>query len=446
MSSPSPGTGPRAIDNPTQMDQIPRPDAANTLTPRQYQAKWMTEYDHQLQLAGGPPPDAPAHRRPPRPARRARRLHRRTQPRRSTPTGRSPAHASSSTPTRQRSTSPTTTTRPGTGWSRSTRPSTPSTAASSAPSTPGRTTGGAKAAPEPSPAAATPAASASPSSTPTASTGPTATAPTSPSPSATPSPPANKSCGAATTDAPAPPTSTSRSAPTTSVAAPNHSIARALPRRRRPRPDHAANQRMQLLMDQPLSLDEVRTAVTDLTAALIDHQPLDDDQWDHAITTLLVAREQHGGRIRQLIQTILDVGHGAAGRRPGRRAHRTPLPPRARRRSEAGPTPRRRSRRAARDTAPYSSTSFRTAEAGRADGRVPCCTKGRERYRTTAHRLGYRSPGGRSPAIVGVLSFGAPSSGVRGHLGLCVTAGIRGYRVWVSKSAFGRPVRHYVRL
>ena len=42
------------------MDQIPRPDAGNNLTPRQYQAKWMAEYDHQLQLAGGTPPDASA--------------------------------------------------------------------------------------------------------------------------------------------------------------------------------------------------------------------------------------------------------------------------------------------------------------------------------------------------------------------------------------------------
>ena len=52
---------PRAIDHPDEMDQIPRPDAGNNLTPREYQAKWMTEYDHQLQLAGGPAaPDAPA--------------------------------------------------------------------------------------------------------------------------------------------------------------------------------------------------------------------------------------------------------------------------------------------------------------------------------------------------------------------------------------------------
>ena len=37
---------------------------------------------------------------------------------------------------------------------------------------------------------------------------------------------------------------------------------------------------------------------------------MSDDQWDHAISTLLVAREQHGGRVRQLLQTILGVGHG----------------------------------------------------------------------------------------------------------------------------------------
>jgi hypothetical protein len=66
---------------------------------------------------------------------------------------------------------------------------------------------------------------------------------------------------------------------------------------------------MQLLMDHPLSLDEVRDALGHLTAALIDRQPLDDDQWDHAITTLRIAREQHGGRIRHLIHIILDAGH-----------------------------------------------------------------------------------------------------------------------------------------
>ena len=83
----------------------------------------------------------------------------------------------------------------------------------------------------------------------------------------------------------------------------------ALPRRRRTRPTHTPNERMQLLMDHPLSLDEVRDAVGHLTAALIDRQPLDDDQWDHAITTLRIAREQHGGRIRHLIHIILDAGH-----------------------------------------------------------------------------------------------------------------------------------------
>lgn len=67
-------------------------------------------------------------------------------------------------------------------------------------------------------------------------------------------------------------------------------------------------------MDQPLSLDELRTAVTDLTIAVIEQRPLTDHQWDHAITTLLVAREQHGGRVRQLVQAILGVGRG---NRPG---------------------------------------------------------------------------------------------------------------------------------
>ena len=61
-------------------------------------------------------------------------------------------------------------------------------------------------------------------------------------------------------------------------------------------------------MDHPLSLDEIRDALGHLTAALIDRQPLDDDQWDHAITTLRIAREQHGGRIRHLIHVILHIG------------------------------------------------------------------------------------------------------------------------------------------
>jgi hypothetical protein len=61
-------------------------------------------------------------------------------------------------------------------------------------------------------------------------------------------------------------------------------------------------------MDAPLTLDELRTAVGDLTAALLDHQPLTDRQWDNAVTTLHIAREQHGGRIRRLIHTILDAG------------------------------------------------------------------------------------------------------------------------------------------
>jgi hypothetical protein len=67
---------------------------------------------------------------------------------------------------------------------------------------------------------------------------------------------------------------------------------------------------MQLLMDNPLSLDELRTAVTELSSAIINHRQITDDQWDHAISTLLVAREQHGGRVRQLVQTILGVGFG----------------------------------------------------------------------------------------------------------------------------------------
>ena len=61
-------------------------------------------------------------------------------------------------------------------------------------------------------------------------------------------------------------------------------------------------------MDTPLTLDEVRDAVGDLSGALLHHRPLTDDQWDRAITTLLTAREQHGGRIRHLIHIILGAG------------------------------------------------------------------------------------------------------------------------------------------
>ncbi|MFT3852000.1 MAG: hypothetical protein QM733_04575 [Ilumatobacteraceae bacterium] len=63
-------------------------------------------------------------------------------------------------------------------------------------------------------------------------------------------------------------------------------------------------------MDRPLSLDELRTAVAHLNGAIVDHHPITDDQWDHAISTLLVAREQHGGRVRQLLQMILHDGSG----------------------------------------------------------------------------------------------------------------------------------------
>lgn len=67
-------------------------------------------------------------------------------------------------------------------------------------------------------------------------------------------------------------------------------------------------------MDRPLSLDEFRQAVADLTGALTDHRTMDDNGWDHAITTLLVAREQYGGRVRQLLQAILSVGRGRPDR------------------------------------------------------------------------------------------------------------------------------------
>jgi hypothetical protein len=61
-------------------------------------------------------------------------------------------------------------------------------------------------------------------------------------------------------------------------------------------------------MDAPLSLADIRGAVGDLTAALIRHQALTEQQWDRAISTLHVAREQHGGRIRHLIHVILSAG------------------------------------------------------------------------------------------------------------------------------------------
>jgi hypothetical protein len=73
-------------------------------------------------------------------------------------------------------------------------------------------------------------------------------------------------------------------------------------------------------MDAPLRLDDVRQAVGDLTAALTEHRSLTEHQWDHAITTLHIAREQHGGRIRYLIHVILSAG----GPDPARAAHALP--------------------------------------------------------------------------------------------------------------------------
>ena len=61
-------------------------------------------------------------------------------------------------------------------------------------------------------------------------------------------------------------------------------------------------------MDTPLTTDEVLDAIHHLRRAFLDHHPLDDDQWDRAITTLLVAREQYGGRIRHLIHLVLTAG------------------------------------------------------------------------------------------------------------------------------------------
>jgi len=69
-------------------------------------------------------------------------------------------------------------------------------------------------------------------------------------------------------------------------------------------------------MDTPLTLDEMRIAVDDLSAALLQHRPLTDSQWDDAISTLLTAREQHGGRIRHLIHVILNIGTSDAAALP----------------------------------------------------------------------------------------------------------------------------------
>jgi len=67
-----------------------------------------------------------------------------------------------------------------------------------------------------------------------------------------------------------------------------------------------------LMMDAPLTLDDMRVAVGDLTAALLQHRAISDSQWDRAISTLLTAREQHGGRIRHLIHVILNIGSSDA--------------------------------------------------------------------------------------------------------------------------------------
>jgi hypothetical protein len=103
-------------------------------------------------------------------------------------------------------------------------------------------------------------------------------------------------------------------------------------------------------MDAPLTLTEMRSAVGDLAGALLDHRPLTDTQWDRAVSTLVVAREQHGGRIRQLIHVILNIGrdHDAPlGALPGAldelRCHLAVVddPPTAQHR-DTPPAPRRR--------------------------------------------------------------------------------------------------------
>ena len=97
---------------------------------------------------------------------------------------------------------------------------------------------------------------------------------------------------------------------------------------------------MQLLMDHTTQPQRSpRSPSDDLTDALIDRHTLDDHQWDRAITTLRIAREQHGGRIRHLIHVILDAGHHPRTRSAPRRPHRAALPPRRRRRPTAHATP-----------------------------------------------------------------------------------------------------------
>jgi hypothetical protein len=71
-------------------------------------------------------------------------------------------------------------------------------------------------------------------------------------------------------------------------------------------------------MDQPLSLSELRNAVTAVAGALVHHHAITDHQWDDAITTLQAAREQHGGPIRKLITQLFTAApEGSEDRLPG---------------------------------------------------------------------------------------------------------------------------------
>ena len=336
---------PSAIDNDARMDVVPAM-GANTLTPRQYQAKWMARYELERERASLAP-TAPTittaasdatglseHHRPAPPSPAAASA---APSRRSVVTGRCPAPKPASTPTRPGSTAPTTTTPRGTGSSLPTPPSTPCEADESTASPTGRTTGGAQGCGE---SGRPGCVSCGVGVTIVDDTGYRWTYCHGNSLTVT----LGDDCHRRSTTSvvrqhrplrhrPPPPRDPHQRDPALPPAA--HQI--PLRPQRRYRSRHPAHDWMQLLMDQPISINDVRVAVSDLTDALLNRQPLSDQQWDRAITALHIAREQHGGRIRHLIHVILDAGHHHTTGHLADALTETPLPPRHRRRPAASP-------------------------------------------------------------------------------------------------------------
>jgi hypothetical protein len=63
-------------------------------------------------------------------------------------------------------------------------------------------------------------------------------------------------------------------------------------------------------MDAPISCRELGDAIRDVV--LVRSQTFSDPNalWDHAISVLVIAREQHGGEIRRLLTALLTADSG----------------------------------------------------------------------------------------------------------------------------------------